>query len=62
MIFTSSNPIEKDYKGKKLSAAGLIITVHKTWPDLQLCQSTLFFECTLFRSFDFLLNYSQFLF
>ncbi|KAF7635621.1 hypothetical protein Mgra_00005009 [Meloidogyne graminicola] len=35
-------------KEKTEFSSGYVISVHKPWPDLQLNQSRLFFECTLF--------------
>nr|CAD2163077.1 unnamed protein product [Meloidogyne enterolobii] len=45
---SSQSSFQLNAKEKSEFSNGYVISVHKPWPDLQLNQSKLFFECTLF--------------
>jgi len=45
---SSQSLFQLNAKEKSEFSNGYVISVHKPWPDLQLNQSKLFFECTLF--------------
>uniref|UniRef100_A0A915M3B7 Transmembrane protein n=1 Tax=Meloidogyne javanica TaxID=6303 RepID=A0A915M3B7_MELJA len=45
---SSQSSFQLNAKEKSEFSNGYVISMHKPWPDLQLNQSKLFFECTLF--------------